>query len=113
MLQAVNTRFDSIEGMRIAEMAGHRHAVINEVNHRSGGVWGHSEIELDRVHPGSEQSADLLRHSFWRGDVIEHLGEGGIVKAFVRAVEQRAADEQPWSKLFATGQVGFDLLHLL
>src|SRR5713226_5103881 len=99
--------------MRITEMSGYWHPVINEANHRCRSVRRQGEVELDCVHTSGKQGADLLRHRFRRGDAIQHFGEGGIVEALIRAIEQWTADEQPWPELFPAVQVGFDLLHLL
>ena len=73
--------------MCVAEMSSDRNAVIDELNHCSCGLWWQREVQFHGINSGVEQVADLLRHGLWRGDVVEHVSEGRILEAAVRAIE--------------------------
>src|SRR5713101_7346839 len=104
MLQAIDSGSDHIERMRIAKMSCHRNALVHETDDRFGGVRRHREIELDAVHPGLEQVADLFGHRVNRGHAVKYLAEGPA-EALVPSVEQWTKHEKPRTELSAAIQI--------
>jgi hypothetical protein len=105
VLETIDAEFDRIQGVRVAKMRGHRDALVHEFNNGFGSVGRHREIELDPVHPGLEQMADLVRHRLHRWHAVEDLAEL-TAKTLVPAVEQRTQHEQPRTQLRAAVQFG-------
>src|SRR5713101_9327537 len=98
MLQAIDSGSDHIERMRIPKMTCHRNTLVHETDDRFGGVRRHREIELDAVHPGLEQVANLLRYRVNRGHAVKYLAKSPA-EALVPAVEQWTKHEKARTEL--------------